>query len=147
MQCRARGLASRRNTKHSMKSMRYGYLSRWHDELGNAGDDLGRSNVQHMPLWKGEYEQASLAKVFDDPAMRPKPMGREPINKPQYSLMSSDIWGAKVGDVAGISRPPWRHGPCAWGVTCRMQIRGWSSHLPPRPTFAVKPQERSGEAP
>ena len=52
--------------------------------------------MQHKLLWKGEYEQASLAKVFDDPAMRPKPMGREPVNKPHTSLMTTDIWGAMV---------------------------------------------------
>ena len=52
--------------------------------------------MQHKPLWKGEHEQASLAKVFDDPSMRPKQMGREPRNKPHSSLMTEDIWGAKV---------------------------------------------------
>lgn len=66
------------------------------DTIIIAGDDLGRSVVQHKPLWKGEHEQASLAKVFDDPAMRPKQMGREPRNKPHSSLMTEDIFGAKV---------------------------------------------------
>ena len=72
-----------------------------HDRLTRSqssilGDDVGRPVVQHKPLWKGEHEQASLAKVFDDPAMRPKVMCKEPINKPHSSLVTSDIWGATV---------------------------------------------------
>ncbi|GAX79866.1 hypothetical protein CEUSTIGMA_g7306.t1 [Chlamydomonas eustigma] len=63
----------------------------------NRVDDLGRSTVQHKPLYKGEHTQDTLAKVFNDPSMRPKisgPVGREPYNKTLTSLITTDIWGA-----------------------------------------------------
>eukprot|EP00798_Chlamydomonas_sp_ICE-L_P009434 gene9434-4066_t len=61
-------------------------------------NDLGRSVVQHKPLHKGENTQTSLAKTFDDPAMRPKVFHAPVVcvsRPPQPSLNIKDIEGAQ----------------------------------------------------
>eukprot|EP00955_Chlamydomonas_euryale_P095182 364918-Chlamydomonas_euryale.AAC.7 len=71
---------------------------------------VGRPVPQHRALYKGEHAQPGLSKVFDDPGMRPKVFSREPRNKPHFSLMSDDIWGAQVR---------WREGPAGAGTRSR----------------------------
>ncbi|KAG1676974.1 hypothetical protein FOA52_014851 [Chlamydomonas sp. UWO 241] len=58
-----------------------------------------------MPLSKGErHGQKSL--VFDDPGMRPKVFVKDqPINHPQFSLISNDIWGAQSKPKNTPARP------------------------------------------
>ncbi|MEW5301664.1 MAG: hypothetical protein WDW36_004510 [Sanguina aurantia] len=71
-----------------------------------AVDDVGHSVIQHKPLVKGEFFQASLAKVFDDPAMRPKVLIAPTTNRPNLALNTRDIEGAvsKPKDIAQVPR-------------------------------------------
>jgi hypothetical protein len=62
---------------------------------------VGKAACLHKPLYKGEHAQKSLAKVFQDPGMRPKVFVKEPVNHPQFSLISKDIGGAQVRGTDG----------------------------------------------
>ncbi|KAG2489286.1 hypothetical protein HYH03_012306 [Edaphochlamys debaryana] len=75
-------------------------------------DDVGKPVLQHRPLAKGEHTQASLAKVWDDPAQRPKQFLSNDVNKVSYALMSRDIEGA-VSRSAEVPQRPRDTNPCA----------------------------------
>lgn len=99
-----------------------------------AVDDTGHPSVQHKPLAKGPYTQTSLAKVFDDPAMRPRVFCPNTVNKQHFALMTRDI----EGNVVSNSRPC-SIGACLVAPSCTCTASG-----PQRSAAPTRPARRRG---